>query len=229
MKKISLAIITILLALSCNGQASQPGKINTVKNGSKVSVNQIEKFDIKKFNQGQKNGIYDYKDKNGNEVEEFGTPGSEYVYTAKLAKPSLFTSYKVYDGKTLIIKTKGTHLGNVAIGKWTYYNTDGSIAKQVDEDNKFGKFGTAQLLDFLQKQKLVNLKTGAGREYLWNVSFGTEKLDAKSKSLPGSLDKGQWSIMYTKSMPFIDHTFIIDSQTGRLISHKNLKGDELVK
>lgn len=219
MKKILIVITFVCCNTLIHGQTS-PGKI---------AVNQIEKFDIAKFNKGQKGGFYEYKDKYGNEVQESGAQASEYVYKAKLAKSLLFTTYKVYDSKTLIIQTKGTYLDHVAIGKWIYYNRDGSIAKQVDEDKKFGKFGAAQLLNFLQKQKLVNLKTGAGREYLISVDFGTEKLDPKSKHSWGSPDKGQWSVTYTKSMPFIDHTFIIDSQTGRLISHKNLKGDELVQ
>jgi hypothetical protein len=226
MKKISLGILTVLWSVcSC---AQVPAKPNTAQ-GKNVPNGNIEKFDVKKFNRGQSGGDYLYKDKAGNEVQMSGDAGSDYVSTIKLAKPSLFTSYKVYDGKTLIIKEKGTLLYNVPVGSWIYYNTDGSVNKQVDEDKKFGRFGPAQLSTFLQKEKLVNLKTGAGREYLQTVNFGTEKLDPKVRHSWGAPDKGQWSVIYTKSTPLIDHTYIIDSQTGRLVSHKNLKGEELVR
>lgn len=228
MKKINLAVAAFLLSVfCCCGQNKVPAQATAVQKQPPAN-NLVEKFDITEYNRGKVNGDYNHTDKNGNEVQEFGDRNSQFYTRVKLAKPSFYTSYKVYNGKTLIIKEKGTFLDNTPIGQWTYYNTDGSVAKQVDEDKKFGKFGPMQLLEYLQKEKLIDLKTGAGRQYIINISYGIQKKDSKDTSW-GVPDKGQWSVTYTKSTPQIDHTYIIDSQTGKLISHKNIKGEELVK
>lgn len=119
----------------------------------------------------------------------------------------------------------------VMTGLWTFYSENGRLEKEIDENAKFGPFGPDQLLLFLEKENLINLKTGEGLKYL-NIGFGSEQIPNVTemrKTQPGLPDKWEWSVSYCKSVPACDHTYLIDSWNGKVISHRNIKGVELVK
>jgi hypothetical protein len=59
-------------------------------------------------------------------------------------------------------KITGSHL---SIGVWQYYDEEGNLTKEVDEDKKFGRIKLDQLLKFIEKEGHINLETGEGREY----------------------------------------------------------------
>ena len=54
---------------------------------------------------------------------------------------------------------------NLKVGIWQYYDEQGNMIKEVDEDNKFkkSKLKIKDILKIAEKEGLINLKTGEGR------------------------------------------------------------------
>lgn len=100
---------------------------------------------------------------------------SQYEFYEIPPFPYFYLNYKEfyeYPDKPSNIKEKGKYfgdlslrfVGNIKIGYWYYFDENGNLIQQVDEDKKFGKFGYNEVLKFLDEQKHINLKTGEGRD-----------------------------------------------------------------
>jgi hypothetical protein len=121
----------------------------------KKENNMFEKFDLDSWRNGYKDlkrdeeGIITLEDgtkiypdvtrtyKHGFEeivsIEEYSTP----------PKPAFYSIEKVFH-LNKNIKEKGKNLGlnsRIKIGIWYYFDEEGNLIKEVDEDKKFGKFG----------------------------------------------------------------------------------------
>lgn len=231
--KITFILQLVLFLASCNGQnnSNTPIPDKTVL-PSKNNIQVMDSFNIKNYITNQnEDGYYIYKNKDGDSIIEIGSTANGFTRTIIEKNNPAYEIYKEYYGNGHL-KLSGTQILNgVMIGNWRFYDEKGQLTSELNEDNKFGKFGPLQVLKFLENERLINLKTGEGFQYL-NISFGTQKIpdihEARKNNV-GLPDKGEWSISFCKSVPACDHIYIIDGEDGKVISHKNIKGEEMIK
>ncbi|WP_211251065.1 hypothetical protein [Stenoxybacter acetivorans] len=122
----------------------------------------IEKFDFDIYNKTH-NGSEEYTLPNGNTVYLMDFDKNGGFQYERLPSPSFYTVYKEFYANGNI-KKKETFIGShVKVRTSYYYDRDGGLVKQVDEDQKFGKIKPLQVLEFLQEKGYIDLKTGKGR------------------------------------------------------------------
>lgn len=141
----------------------------------KTIDDKFEKFDIADFENKR-----DHSLEGGNNQNHFHLQNGTEIFRAAykgyytderiLPKPSFLKQNREFY-LSGFIKVKGLSFGSLAIGangikvgKWIYFDEMGKILKVVDEDSKFGKFGYQELLAFLNREGLVNIKTGKNRD-----------------------------------------------------------------
>jgi hypothetical protein len=100
--------------------------------------------------------------------------------------------------------------GGIRIGIWEYYDEKGNKVKEVNEDEKFGKFGYNELLQFLHLNKYINLETGENRDQLIIV------FDEKDK---------KWGVNVT-DIYYVTTYLVIDGETGKIKSEEKYQGGE---
>ncbi|MBO9620776.1 MAG: hypothetical protein J7539_17265 [Niabella sp.] len=228
MKKMQLGIILISLLYSCYGQGSKQLNSKEPENSTLMIK---DTFDVSDFKKNSKDGVeLVHKDYDGNEIRETGAENVGFYKRIKFQNKPFIEGFKEYSPKGVLMRS-GKLFGSIAIGTWDYYDDSGHLVKQIDEDKKFGKFGPEQVILFLQKKGLVDT-AGNGFGFITSIKYETSEvanIAAVRKDRPDTPDKGQWSISYCKSLPNCDHTFIIDGETGHLISHRDVLGKELIK
>lgn len=218
----------ILLLNSCNGQVKEKKEI-------KESDIMIEKLDIKQLKEeGIKTAITDkdfsyeliktYKD--GSYIEITGSVYENgFVKRETPPKPSFKTIYKEYYSNGNL-KKKEVFVGeNVKIEKSMYYNVDGSLAEEVNEDKKFGKIKYDFILKFLDEKKLINLENGNNRydedrratfvinydevKNIWHITIVKGKPNNEAPSNNIGEPVSYFPIVYT-----------IDGETGKKINEE---------
>lgn len=143
------------------------------------------------------------------EIQIKGNKINGFVELQIPPKPAFFKIYKeYYPNGDLKIKGKRMGTGATMVGEWEYYDENGQLAAQKNEDEKFGKFGHNELLLFLAQQGHINLETGENRE---KADFG---YNSETK---------QWEV-YVTSLLFWITEYIIDGETGEVISKKEYQG-----
>jgi hypothetical protein len=157
--KIYLSILLnflIVMSISCTKQNN-----NQLKNNNIMT----EKYDFELMKKFKANGALDtiiHRENMlvfVNSMFENGTFCNEYPPV-----PEFYLVQKRYypNGN---IQATGKLLGrNLAIGIWRYYNEEGKLIKEEDEDAKFGKVKIGQILKFIEKEGWIDLSTGKGRE-----------------------------------------------------------------
>lgn len=109
------------------------------------------------------------------------------------------------------LKEKGKTIGErncVRIGIWQFFDEKGNQIKEVNEDDKFGKFGYNELLAFLHLNKYINIETGENRNKL---------------KLRYDVEKKQWFV-YVQGKFYVITNFVIDGETGAVISKEETQG-----
>jgi hypothetical protein len=212
MKKIIL-FASLLLLYSC--------KTGLITNQEKKGDYMFEKFDFNKLENDYKGyedvenlGIYNLKD--GSIV----LPSYPNWYTLP-PKPAFYTIYKSYYKSNDGIKAKGKYFGEchpgstiMKIGIWTYFDEQGKVIREEDEDKKFSAFGYNELLTFLDQEKVINLKTGKNRE---NLHITIRNLPLKERKV--------WSITsYTDSTESKGVKYYLDFTTGEILIKYSIVG-----
>ena len=135
----------------------------------------FEKFDIEDFEVKRAQSVEGGKNLNhfqlADSTEIFRAGYTGYYTDEQIPpKPSFFKHYKEFY-LSGFIKVRGFSFGNltigangVKVGKWIYFDERGNVMKTVDEDAKFGRFDCKELLAFLDKESLIDVKTGKNRD-----------------------------------------------------------------
>jgi hypothetical protein len=63
--------------------------------------------------------------------------------------------------KNGMIASRGKFLGHVSFGIWEYFDENGNLTKEVDEDAKFGKIKPKDIVRIMEDVGWINRKTGA--------------------------------------------------------------------
>jgi hypothetical protein len=214
MKKIIL-FASLLLLYSC--------KTGLITNQEKKGDRMFEKFDFNKleneykgFEDAENLGLYNLKD--GSIV----LPSYPNWYILP-PKPAFYTIYKSYYKSNDGIKAKGKYFGEcdpgstiMKIGIWTYFDEQGKVIREEDEDKKFGAFGYNELLTFLDQEKVINLRTGKNRE---NFSAFINDTELKGRKI--------WHVkVYTDKTRYKGVRYLLDFNTGALLMKFSIKGWE---
>jgi hypothetical protein len=156
--KIIIICISLNMIVLCNAQ-----------NKNKI----MEKYDFELMNKFKATGVLDTVIHRGdtlvfvNSMFESGTFCNEYPPV-----PEFYLVQKRYypNGNIQAIgKLSGKHL---SFGIWRYYNEEGKLVKEDDEDEKFGKIKLDTILRFIEKEGWINLSTGVGREEIAYTASG---------------------------------------------------------
>ena len=223
MKKI-VALIILLIMSSC--------KSGLITEKLKKGNDMFEKFNFEKwekdniqFKEHEYSSVYILKDStkmyiNDNEINILPQ------------KPFFYVEYKEFYNNSFI-KIKGKYFGrfdvgsnSTKIGMWYEFDEKGNLIKETNEDNKFGKFGYNELLNFLNQKGEISLSNGKNRENLeidfYFSKISNEKLwearlkigkpyeQADSNSISGltSIQKGK--------------SYHLDGNTGEIVKYKDL-------
>lgn len=247
--KINVLII-ILLFISCKNDRN----VGRIKE-KQYTTEQIEflnlknkdimreKFDFELYEKESKVSEGHYVKPNGNIVLGIGWRQIGYDYDKSVggyiqeqsSKIPFIRIYKTFyiDG---YIKEKRYILGEyLNIGTSEYYDKYGKLT-QFNEDTKFGKIKPNDVLEFIEKQGIINLKTGEGffighsndAQLSFYISFGKPR-DFKLKNnyyIIGLKNKGKSSeIDTTGGEPPVanDLIYYMDSETGKVFTKEELK------
>ena len=194
----------------------------------------FEKFDRENWEEKNK----EFKGKGGEYPGVYYlNDGSEVDYSNNSVntlapKPFFYVEYKeFYDNS--FIKIKGKYFGrfdvgsnSTKIGMWYEFDEKGNLIKETNEDNKFGKFGYNELLNFLNEKGEISLNSGKNRENLeinfyfseksfekfWKVII---KIGKPSEQADSNSISGLTSVQKVKS-------YYIDGNTGEIVKYKDL-------
>jgi hypothetical protein len=151
-----LCLVLFAMTLSCQNKINNPEK----------KIEMIERFDFEVYKKITANEDKPYLLPNGNKIYMIGwlNKKNEGIQYERLPKPSFYTIYKVFHGNGNI-KSKEMCIGNyVKVGISKYYDEQGNLIKEVDEDKKFGKIKPQDVLNFIDKKGYINLETREGNK-----------------------------------------------------------------
>jgi hypothetical protein len=224
MKNIIIMSLTSIL-FSCNGQNSKNDSIIKAQTSKKINM---QTFDIDRYNKNKdQEGVYSFKDIFGNHVKEEGDSETGYVQNRKLSDKLFYVEYKEYYGSGKIKVIGKTLLDNTAVGVpvdlWQYFDENGNLEKEIDENKKFGKFGPNELLKFLESKKIIDIKTGEGWYLKDNRNSFTISFDDVDKiwevvSSEGSMVRAEESL--TRQALKVKYYYLINSNTGDIQEKK---------
>ena len=123
------------------------------------------------------------------------------------------------------LKSMGKVTGqNLKFGMWQYYDEKGDFFKEEDENKKFGKIKVDDILKFLEKEGLINLTSGEGREFpivKENKYVGIEECRF-SLSFVNDNEGTYWNVFFISSSWNNNNHIIyhIDINTGEVLSKK---------
>ncbi|NRS88577.1 hypothetical protein HNQ02_001491 [Flavobacterium sp. 7E] len=214
MKKI-LFIATLLLFYGCKA----------VYIPKELKSNLFDKFDYYgNWNDESKSldkfafNTYIYKEV---EFDPNESNDASYIYIYP-QKRQFYTIYAEYNKINFNLKKRGNFFGEgtqgegsmhkLKIGIWYEYDYYGKLIKTIDEDKKFGKFGYNELLQFLDKEKEININKGVQRDNIGKPLFDV-LFHYSDKS-----DKKLWLvIIYKPEDREYKNGYFIDGNTGMII------------
>ena len=79
-------------------------------------------------------------------------------------KPAFYKIRKGYFESTNTLEYKGKVIGDMKIGIWQYFNEEGELVKEINEDEKLDGHDYHEALKFLENEDWITIKTGQGRE-----------------------------------------------------------------
>lgn len=228
MKKI-LFLFALGMFITCQGQEQQKTTFNQLVTPKKDTT-LIEKFDFDIYEKTHK-GSDKYILSNGNTIFSMVFFKDKIGFQReRLPAPSFLTIYKEFYPNGFL-KKKETYIGgNVKVGISRYYDEQGNLIKETDEDQKFGKIKPQQVLEFLQEKGYINLKTGKGRldkdgqpvfelgfyeengKKIWTIGIIKGKLNDETKNFP----------KFGEPPAYLPKIYVIDGDTGKV----TIEGEE---
>ena len=154
MKKLIYLAILFVILCSC-----RPPKSGLEENESKNET-MVEKFDFELFKKYQaSDGVLQLK--NGYTILSMSAPDREEIGMQKelLPKPSFLYTYKefYFNG---YLKKKETRISEaVKVMRSEYYDEYGNLDKTVDEDSNYGRIKYQDILNFLDNNNYIDVKT----------------------------------------------------------------------
>ena len=137
---------------------------------TKIQNMETLKFDIENYEKNQKNDDYQYTKEDGTVIDQY-TGWKCYIEKEYLPK-KLYYIYREYylNGN---IQTIGFMIGTAfPIGVWKHYDEQGNMTEENMDAWFTGKFDYNKAFLFLNRKKVISIKTGKGRDEL---AFGFDK------------------------------------------------------
>ncbi len=229
MKKI-FWIVCILTALSCQKQ-----------NNNLKDKKMIEKFDFEIYKKYNDSGNTPYVLPNGNTIYMMGTPNERLglkgrgrgFQRERLPKPSFYTLYKEFHSNGNL-KRRENYLGDMLVGISKYYDEEGNLIKEVDEDKKFGKIKPQDVLNFLDEKGYINIKTGEGnkeqdKDYRPTFLLYYEEITSNrciyTIEIVNALPNDHMDFSGGEPVAFMSKYYEMDAETGavREVSYKEIE------
>ncbi|WP_407475505.1 hypothetical protein [Elizabethkingia anophelis] len=166
MQKINYIVILLLIGfLSCKS-------LHTKGDVGVTSSTMFEKFDFeldKKNYEGFESvsdsyGFYKLKD-GWTFLPRYGSVETSYEVIPP--KPSYYHFGYFYYLPNGNKKEYGKFAGlssRIKIGIWKYYDKEGKLIKEANEEDKFGLWNFNKVMELLDKDRMIDLKTGKNRE-----------------------------------------------------------------
>lgn len=205
MKKYILFIIVLTAMFSCAAQ--NPNKMK-----------EVEKFNYEYYKSKlSPNSDYAiYTEEDGTLVQVIFDQDFNYLATIK---PLTFKGHSKIYYKNGFLKSEGEWLycSDVEIGIWREYDKSGKLIREVDEDKKFEnlKVTPKELLRWMEKQGWIDLRTGKGQQTSFSNTPFLIYFTPSHKD-----DHARWCV--SRRTMFGAEEFVIDAETGELISHENV-------
>ncbi|MDH7464176.1 hypothetical protein QEG73_22960 [Chitinophagaceae bacterium 26-R-25] len=216
MKTIIALVLLAMNLYSSNGQQ------NTKNNKNDTTM--IERFDFEDYKKRlAENPLGDfYTEKDGTKV--MMADGKNPFIRITSPPPSFITIMKVFH-ENGVIEMKGKQIGtHVEIGIWQYFDENGKLIKEEDEDKKFGKIKPDDILRFMEKEKYINLSTGAGRfdKDGWDAFMLSFRPGSDSVIVGAGRNASKWyiTIWPKQENRFMRTDYEINGETGEVISKK---------
>lgn len=205
MKNKLLIIALSCLMINCNGQSKKKDAIMTT-----------EKFDVEAYEKRKEadpwyGNIINLDD--GTKIIQSGH-GSLRGGAGELITPPKPVFYKIkkrYHRTTNTIEFKGKVLGDMFIDIWQYFDEQGKLVKEVNENAKFGKHHYNDALQFLEKEGWITIKTGEGRE---RFSLGFEN-DIWYITIIGNMWNG-----------YLETYYEVDAKTMKILKKEEVQRGE---
>ena len=218
MKKNIFLLFIFVLIIRCQGAEQKESKVRN------KDTTIIEKFDFEIYNK-TKNGSDEYTLSNGNRIYSMGFLKNKggFLYE-KLLSPSFLTVYKEYYANGNL-KKRETYIGeNVKVGTSQYYDENGNLIKEINEDLKFGKIKPQQVLEFLHEKKYINLKTGEAQvdedgRSVFKLYFGEQNKEkywiiSIIKGIPNTDPKNFPE--FGEPPAYLPLNYVMDGETGKV-------------
>jgi len=212
--KLIITLIWIILSMlnSCSTQ----------------TINNMEEYDFKTMDSSSVNPLA--IERNGwvivmYKMDEWGASYFEFP-----PAPNFYIVGKTFypNGK---LKSKGKIVGQyLSIGIWQYYDEQGHLTKEVDEDRKFGRIKLNDILKFIDKEGHINLSTGEGREYAVIEEDKSGTIYYGNFSLALNEENSYWNIVIvpTRKNEFHRTTYHMDKDSGKIL-YKNVEQVKYIK
>ena len=202
--------------------------INTISCRAQIINNNMEDYDFKTMDSSTVNplGI----EHNGWIIVMFKMTESGTYYNEFPPAPNFYRIVKTFypNGR---LKSKGKLTGQLLlIGVWQYFDEQGHLIKEVDEDKKFGKLKLIDILRFIEKEGYINLSTGEGRDYAVIEENNKGMIYYGSFSLTLNNENSYWSILIepTRKNDFHKTIYHLDKDSGKVL-YKNTERIQYIK
>ena len=204
MRKYILFFLVLTAMLSCPAQNPD-------------NMGQVEKFN------------YDYyhnKLKLNQRFKEYSEADGTFVkisvevdgFFVEKIPPRSFTQNIIVYYKNGILKEEGEFFfcSDVKIGKWRKYDKEGKLIRGENEDKKFEelRIKPKELLRWMESQGWIDLWSGKGQQ----SSFSNTPF--RINFSPHGKDHAKWYVSRVTMSG--TEKFVIDAETGKLISHENV-------
>jgi len=188
---------------------------------------EIFDYDLYKKVQESEKGYYIKP--NGNIIHSM-SKGDPSVYYEIVNKYPYYQIYREFYPNDYL-KCKQNILDNVNFGKSIYYDKNGELTI-VNEDEKFGKIKVDFIMKFLEKNGMIDLRTGKGWCDLTNLSFS---YDLSFDIIEGEkfwIVTKKYGVRYNskihripKHIPptYIPITWYINGETGQIYTEKEFE------
>ena len=204
MRKLLLIILVFTAMSSCIAQKTN--KMNKIKTFN---------YAYYKSKLRDKTTTVVYTETNGDIIK---VSFDKDTYSVVTIRPTTFMGYTEIYYKNSILKKEGGWLfcSNVKIGIWKEYDEEGNQVQENNENEKFNKLrvNPKDLLQWMERQGWIDLRTGKGEQ----TDFSNPPFQISFTHHKGSHAK--WYVSRVTKSGTED--FVIDAETGDIISHENV-------